>query len=264
MNLTNYFQRTYGISLKRRPERWAELLTVLQLNNWPFLFPTLYDAIDGKLCKPPAWWHQGGGAWGCYRSHLNILEACLNDQVDSVLILEDDAIPVPDFAKRVHAFLKEVPDDWDMLYLGGQHLFQNRSPPITVNLEVVQVYNVNRTHAYAVRGKMLPILYNHLLPKEWRKGQHIDHHFGHLHQKREHHIYAPTEWLIGQNQGKSNISGKTNPIRYWNGTDTPQEPKIKMNQSKLPNFVAVLGLHSSGSSCLAGVLHHLGLHMGNK
>jgi hypothetical protein len=37
-----------------------------------------------------------------------------------------------------------------------------------------------------------------------------------------------------------------------------------MNQSKLPNFVAVLGLHSSGSSCLAGVLHHLGLHMGNK
>lgn len=29
-------------------------------------------------------------------------------------------------------------------------------------------------------------------------------------------------------------------------------------------FVAVLGLHSSGSSCLAGVLHHLGLHLGNK
>jgi hypothetical protein len=29
-------------------------------------------------------------------------------------------------------------------------------------------------------------------------------------------------------------------------------------------FAAVLGLHSSGSSCLAGVLHHLGLHLGNR
>jgi hypothetical protein len=29
-------------------------------------------------------------------------------------------------------------------------------------------------------------------------------------------------------------------------------------------FVAVVGLHSSGSSCLAGVLYHLGLHLGNK
>ncbi len=35
---------------------------------------------------------------------------------------------------------------------------------------------------------------------------------------------------------------------------------------KTPNsdlFVAVIGLHSSGSSCLAGVLYHLGLHLGN-
>lgn len=29
-------------------------------------------------------------------------------------------------------------------------------------------------------------------------------------------------------------------------------------------FVAVIGLHSSGSSCLAGVLHHLGLHLGKQ
>lgn len=29
-------------------------------------------------------------------------------------------------------------------------------------------------------------------------------------------------------------------------------------------FVAVVGLHSSGSSCLAGVLHHLGVHLGNR
>lgn len=40
----------------------------------------------------------------------------------------------------------------------------------------------------------------------------------------------------------------------------------QVRQDWIPNkqpFVVVIGLHSSGSSCCAGVLHHLGLHMGN-
>src|SRR5690606_19794006 len=36
-----------------------------------------------------------------------------------------------------------------------------------------------------------------------------------------------------------------------------------VSKERRPPFVAVVGLHSSGSSCLAGVLHHLGVHMGN-
>ncbi len=42
-------------------------------------------------------------------------------------------------------------------------------------------------------------------------------------------------------------------IDFSSNIDHTQEP-----------FVAVLGLHSSGSSCLAGVLYHMGVHMGNK
>lgn len=36
------------------------------------------------------------------------------------------------------------------------------------------------------------------------------------------------------------------------------------NRTNSNPFVAVVGLHSSGSSCMAGVLYHLGLHMGNR
>jgi hypothetical protein len=122
------FSRTYAITLKRRPERLAELLSSLQSCVWSFILPICYDAIDGKLSKPSVWWHEGGGARRCYRSHLNTFETCLNDRIESVLIIEDEAILVPDFAKRAQAFLKEVYDNWDMLYLGGQHLFQIRNP----------------------------------------------------------------------------------------------------------------------------------------
>lgn len=39
---------------------------------------------------------------------------------------------------------------------------------------------------------------------------------------------------------------------------------MNLKQSDEPDnvFVAILGLHSSGSSCLAGVLYHLGLYLG--
>jgi hypothetical protein len=43
----------------------------------------------------------------------------------------------------------------------------------------------------------------------------------------------------------------------------PNHAADSVNPREEP-FVAVLGLHSSGSSCLAGVLYHLGLHLGNK
>jgi hypothetical protein len=50
------------------------------------------------------------------------------------------------------------------------------------------------------------------------------------------------------------VSGGFTPTPFWNN---------RIQSSDVP-FVAVIGLHRSGSSCLAGVLHHLGVHMGDK
>lgn len=252
------FQEVYCVTMKRAKrwdsfqKRWSGI--------WPFRKIKRFEAFDGKKVPCPSWWKQGGGAWGCYRSHLCILEDALNRGVESVLFLEDDALPAPGFEEKIGPFMNALPDNWGMLYLGGQHLLVNKNPPKEINPLVFQPYNVNRTHAFALRGNMMRKAYKHLnrFP-DWIRGHHIDHHFGRMHQRREDPIYCPAEWLIGQAQGKSNISGRNPPTRFWKGAES-----IAIVDPVHAPFVAVIGLHSSGSSALAGCLHNLGLHLGNK
>jgi len=260
-HLESFFQKVFVINLDRRADRWAEFTEGLP-KDWPFVAPTRVSAVDGKdFGTPPSFWTAGSGAWGCYRSHVRILEQCLAEGIESVLILEDDAVFSPTFTEDVKEYLAHVPMDWEMLYLGGQHLKAMVREPLAVNEFIDQPYNVNRTHAFAVRGKsFMQKLYRHLHDWEnWRRKHHIDHHLGRLVQKQEDQIYSTGKWLVGQREGKSNISGKNfSNARFW----VPGSAKSLMgNTTDLP-FVAVLGLHSSGSSCLAGVLHHLGLYLG--
>jgi hypothetical protein len=56
-------------------------------------------------------------------------------------------------------------------------------------------------------------------------------------------------------QSHSDISSEFTPTPFWTGHGTQQSDVA---------FVAVIGLHRSGSSCLAGVLHHLGVHLGDE
>ena len=76
-------------------------------------------------------------------------------------------------------------------------------------------------------------------------------------QKESIAVYTPDRWLVGQLPTKSNICG-----RKWNQTRFFNDAK-NADHSDAP-FFAVLGPHRSGTSCVAMVMHHLGVHMGNQ
>lgn len=243
------FERCYCISLGRRGDRWSRFVDRLP-RNWPLPQPQRFDAIDGSLCKPPSWWSSGRGAWGCYRSHLAILETCLSENVSSVVLLEDDVTFCSDFAKRVAEL--DVPGDCEQLYLGGQHLIAPEIHPSGL----VRCRNVNRTHAYALIGKESILKAYQMLneTQQWVQKFHIDHTYGRLHEQGRLIAYAPSEWLCGQSDGVSDVCERPVRTRWWH-----QEPV----DSDLP-FVAILGLHRSGSSALAMLCHRLGISMGRK
>lgn len=201
--LRKTFDRVVVINLARRFERWAQFTGRLQ--NWPFQAPQRFEAIDGFQTDVPSEWDKGPGAWGCMLSHRAVLGSAIADGATSLLVLEDDAYPVPDFAARSADFLARVPPDWDCLMFGGEHL----RGPIPVASGIVRCMATNRTHAFAIRGRMMPALL-----KCWQhyKTDHCDIILASL--MRLFNVYAPDPFLIGQGAGFSDITETDEALRF--------------------------------------------------
>ena len=213
--LFDYFDRVVVINLKRRPDRLATFKDILQKCQWPFKEPILFEAIDGNKVPTPVGWVAGGGTWGCMQSHRQVLERAIHDDVENILVLEDDLTVRNTFLADIIKFLKEVPDDWDQLMLGGQHI--HAASPFKPGL--VKCLNCQRTHAYAIRGTMLRDLY-----ATWCSASsvtHCDHIMGPMQSR--YHVYAPDPFVFGQIQSKSDISGALNPTKFWQAP-TGKEP----------------------------------------
>lgn len=213
------FDRVVCINLDRRRERWLRFERELP-GDWPFDRPVRVAAVDGfRLPLPNAAWPPG--AWGCMRSHLRVWEDALSGGVQALLVFEDDAAFCEDFADRAKAFLAHVPDDWDQLYFGGEHMFHRSLAPEGVHNYVLRCTDVNRTHAYAMRRRMLAVAYRHVsaIPQAGeqltRLDYHVDNKLGELHQSGEFKVYAPRDWLVGQAAGPSDVAGARYKNTQW-------------------------------------------------
>lgn len=252
------YERVVCINLDSRPEKLEQFQKELP-EDLIFGNVERYPAILGARVPFPGWWHGGSGAWGCYCSHRRIIEECLNNGIESVLIFEDDAVFCNDFNRKVVEFHNALPNDAQWVYYGGQFLKQKTNPPIKVNDFVYSPFNVNRTHAYGIIGtEALKEIYKFLCGRNWGgTPHHIDHHYGALHSSGLLKVYCPSRWLVDQRAGQSDVAFRIKKNLHWK--DAVDVKPVE----QLP-FFSILGTHSSGSSALAGALYHLGVHLGNK
>lgn len=206
MNLDSFAERVVIINLRRRPDRLQAFFDQEQMKDWPFKIPTIHEACDGWKCKP-ATWGSGSGSYGCCVSHKSVLLEAMEDRVESLFVLEDDAYLCPQFLQKATEFFSHVPPDWDSLWIGGQH--RSGKPP-EVMPGILRCNNAQRTHAYLIRGECLAHVY-HL----WNgmTSGHIDHLSGQWQPK--FNVYAPDPFLIGQAAGKSDITCREAPLRFW-------------------------------------------------
>jgi hypothetical protein len=202
-SLVDTFDRVVVINLARRTDRWSRFRSAM--DRWPFATAERFDAVDGAACTPPATWSHGVGAWGCLQSHRAVLDAAIADGVGSLLVLEDDAQPVEDLPRRAAEFLSAVPDDWNCLMFGAEHLTR----PTPVAPGVVRCGLSIRCHAYAVRGPLMP-----MLSAFWHRNE-TDHCDLVLAALMGHFpTYAPDPLLVGQAAGDSDITEGTFPLRF--------------------------------------------------
>jgi hypothetical protein len=224
-SLHDWFERVWVINLKRRPERLACFRTALKEARWPFRKPQVFQAVDGKKVGMPRFWRTGSGSYGCLRSHLRILEQAIMEDVNSILVLEDDAVFMPTFAQDVAEFLANVPDDWECLMLGGEHVSLIEAVPVAPGIVRAcgDSGGIRRTHCYALRGgAVMKALYqtwaNSAVHCDWVMGPCV----------AKFNTYAPDPFLVGQSNGQSDISGRRNPTKFWRPPDG-NEPVVVLH-----------------------------------
>ena len=219
-------------------------------------------AISGDWCRPPVWWRAGNGAWGCLMSHLRIVQDAIMDGLENYMVLEDDAVFQPRAVEMLARLMREVPDDWDQIYLGGQHL--KEPAPVPGRPFLLRCRNVNRTHGFILRRRAFVKFQQHILHAPdylARPGFHIDHQLGVAHERADWKVYAPAWWLCGQEAGASNISGRTNPRMWWHPSRYSRQLPFTLvppNASEATLALARRFLHC-GNSCAPGSLQDRGL-----
>lgn len=174
-SLNQFFKKIYCINLKSRTDRYNESVEEFKKHNIDVQF---IEAVNGKdFFKPNL--NRNAGAYGLVLTWIKILE--MSKDLENILILEDDVI-FHDALKDHLSKLKNLPTDWSMLFLGGNHMFNKGTfTPVTIKFEKLTKENYKKlnyelckttwtqtTHAVALNNKtikeLLEILKSTTLP----------------------------------------------------------------------------------------------------
>jgi glycosyl transferase, family 25 len=134
------------LNLDRRPERWQRMQRAFADQDFGSVHR--FSAIDGNAVPLPVNWLHSAGAYGCLLSHVQIVREARDAGASSVLIFEDDAVFDPQFKEKFATFIRELPDNWDMLFLGALH----KDEPVMVSEHIGRITKANSTFAYAIRN----------------------------------------------------------------------------------------------------------------
>lgn len=140
------------ISLDRTPDRLRDFYIRLP-GDWAFKYPRHFHAVDGEKIKAPddwKWEKCNNAAVGCWASHLAIArEMAASGDIKPWLIMEDDCQFLGHESDRIVETIERLPDDWELLYLGGQH----DEAPAKVSPGILRTRDTGRTHAFAVHPR---------------------------------------------------------------------------------------------------------------
>lgn len=121
--LNDFFSKIYCINLDSRPDRYNECLTEFQKLN---IQVERMSGIDGRLHLTPGL-NISPGAYGLLLTNIKIIEIAMVNEYKNILILEDDVMFIDNFYEKFFDKIKHLPENWDLLYIGGNNLFNKGS-----------------------------------------------------------------------------------------------------------------------------------------
>lgn len=157
MNILNeYFDKIYCLNLDRRPDRWEKCKALFDKVQ---IKVDRFSAID-KLNITTNKSKITNGQLACLSSHYNIIKNAKQSGHSKILILEDDVVFSDDINNIFKESIVDVPEDWNMLYLGGNHLHGLHH---VKNNVYKTIYSLT-THAYGIKESFYDIILSKLEP----------------------------------------------------------------------------------------------------
>ena len=136
------------INLDKDKDRLEKLLSHIKMNNLTF---NRYSAINGKqyykyndldkkYISKKFKKKYTDSQKACLLSHVDLWDKIKNDNHYN-LILEDDAILPEKMLLKINKVMKELPDDWGFLFLGGNKIFGYKYSKHLITPKVSNIHN---------------------------------------------------------------------------------------------------------------------------
>lgn len=191
MKINDYFDHIYCVNLDTRTDKWnvcqAEFAKhELTVERWS-------GAVGSELPRHPTLMP---GEVGCLKSHEMILRDMIDKGYKRVLVLEDDVEFVPNVQSRFSDVISLIPNEWDMLYLGGSHL----NKPTPINHAIAKISRTYTTSSYGITAELAKEIiskFNNTQPHQ------VDVLYSHLHTTKKCYSFVPS--LAWQRAGHSDI-----------------------------------------------------------
>lgn len=118
--IQNDFEKVFMINLDDQPERLVE--SKINCAKWDIEFERV-TAVPGSSLEGPKNESEGWNknSLGLCLTTINIIESAIENNWESVFILEDDVSFVDNFEILYKALIKGVPDKWDFIHLNAEH-----------------------------------------------------------------------------------------------------------------------------------------------
>src|ERR1044072_6137915 len=101
-DINEAFPHKFCINLDRRPERWEQMRSKFERCGVEGV--QRFAAVDGQNAIIPANWSDSPGAYGCLRSHLDIIEEARGRGWSNVLIFEDYAALDTELSRKSRSY----------------------------------------------------------------------------------------------------------------------------------------------------------------
>ena len=152
MKLDEIVDEIIVMNLDRRTDRLNHCVAQADQHNFSFIRLKATDWKD--LHYIPKGFRLGEFALN--QTYLNALDYCISKDFNTVLIMEDDFDFCENLEERLDE-IKQIPDDWDLIYLGANHyhLGAGTIPPEKINDNILKVKSSFCAHAIIYNRKML-------------------------------------------------------------------------------------------------------------